>query len=143
MDITPLNVQYEDVQDKEAPPSSGLAPEVTLTESSPMASEARVLGRDSPDAVRCTMTQWECYKPFPLKLIFLSWNVSCEFSSANSGVGCHRLGCRYNSSTVLVKCVQYLARQVWLGRSSKVCSVIRCSVEGFSGPSSGVTSCMC
>ena len=57
MDITPLNVQYEDVQDKEAPPSAGLAPEVTLTESSPMASEARVLGRDSPDAVRCTMTQ--------------------------------------------------------------------------------------
>lgn len=51
MDITPLNVQYEDVHDNEMPPLSP-APEVTVTESSPMISEARALGRDSPDEVR-------------------------------------------------------------------------------------------
>lgn len=50
MDITPLDVQYEDVQEGK-PPSSGLAPELMVTESSPMTSEARELGRDSPDMV--------------------------------------------------------------------------------------------
>ena len=65
MDITPLGVQYEDVQDKGAPPSSaGLAPDVTVTESSPMATEDRVLGRDSPDAVRHTVVLWIHCIPF-------------------------------------------------------------------------------
>ena len=52
MDITQLDVQYEDVQGRKAPSSPlGLAPELTVTESSPMTSEARDLGRDSPDLV--------------------------------------------------------------------------------------------
>ena len=51
MDITPLDVQYEDVKDNNAPPAS-LGPELMVTESSPMTSEARALGRDSPVAVR-------------------------------------------------------------------------------------------
>ena len=54
MDITALNVQYEDVQEtsRAAGPH---APEVTVTESSPMTAEPRVLaGRDSPDGVRYT-----------------------------------------------------------------------------------------
>ena len=46
MDITALDVQYEDVQ------VNGPAPEVTVTESSPMTTDPRVLGRDSPEAVR-------------------------------------------------------------------------------------------
>ena len=50
MDITALDVQYEDVQNNGAGP-----PELTVTDSSPMAAEARVLGRDSPDAVRFTI----------------------------------------------------------------------------------------
>lgn len=51
MDITPLGVQYEDVKDNNAPPV-GRGPELMVTGSSPMTSEARALGRDSPDAVR-------------------------------------------------------------------------------------------
>ena len=52
MDITQLDVQYEDVQGRKAPSSPlGLAPELTVTDSSPMTSEARDLGRDSPDMV--------------------------------------------------------------------------------------------
>lgn len=52
MDITPLDVQYENVQDEQVPPV-GLAPELMVTESSPMTSEARTLelGRDTPDRV--------------------------------------------------------------------------------------------
>lgn len=54
MDIVPLDVQYEDVKDNNAP-AAGLAPELMVTESSPMTSEARALGRDSPEVVRYTV----------------------------------------------------------------------------------------
>lgn len=47
MDITPLDVQYEDVQEEGA-----AAPDVVVTGTSPLASGPRVLGRDSPDRVR-------------------------------------------------------------------------------------------
>lgn len=47
MDITALNVQYEDIHEGVGPPA------LTVTESSPMTSEPRTLGRDSPDAVSC------------------------------------------------------------------------------------------
>lgn len=51
MDITPLDVQYEDVKEGKGPSSAGLGPELMVTESSPMTAEARDLGRDSPDMV--------------------------------------------------------------------------------------------
>ena len=52
MDITALNVQYEDVQERRG--GAG-APELTVTGSSPVTAEPRVLAdRDSPDGVRST-----------------------------------------------------------------------------------------
>ena len=51
MDITPLDVEYENGQD-EAAGSAGLAPELVVTASSPMTSGSRALGRDSPDGER-------------------------------------------------------------------------------------------
>jgi len=47
MDITPLDVQYEDVQE-----AGAVAPEVVVTGNSPLAPGPPLLGRDSPDRVR-------------------------------------------------------------------------------------------
>ena len=53
MDITALNVQYDGVQEHRGVAG---APELTVTGSSPVTAEPRVLasGRDSPDGVRST-----------------------------------------------------------------------------------------
>lgn len=52
MDITALNVQYEDVQENRGAVGAG-APQLMVTDSSPMTAEPRALGgRDSPDRVR-------------------------------------------------------------------------------------------
>ena len=78
MDITPLDVEYENGQD-EAAGSAGLAPELVVTTSSPMTSGSRALGRDSPDGERVRINNSLLYTYITVVLALWEYLQSAKY----------------------------------------------------------------